>query len=78
MVAKISSGSSIFGALAYNQTKVEELQAKVILTSRMMEPRDGNYTVGVCMRSFEPYLDANQKTYFAYIIKSRSERCFDG
>jgi len=62
MVAKISSGSSIFGALAYNQTKVEELQAKVILTNRMMEPRDGNYRVGVCMRSFEPYLDANQKT----------------
>jgi hypothetical protein len=62
MVAKISSGSSIFGALAYNQTKVDEQQAKVILTSRMIEPRDGNYTVGVCMRSFEPYLDANQKT----------------
>ena len=62
MVAKISSGSSIFGALAYNQTKVEELQAKVILTSRMIEPRDGNYTLGVCMRSFEPYLAANQKT----------------
>ena len=62
MVAKISSGSSIFGALAYNQTKVEELQAKVILTSRMIEPRDGNYSIGVSMRSFEPYLAANQKT----------------
>src|SRR5665647_542206 len=62
MVAKISSGSSIFGALAYNQTKVDEQQAKVILANRMIEPRDGNYTVGVCMRSFEPYLAANQKT----------------
>ena len=62
MVAKISSGSSIFGALAYNQTKVDEQQAKVILTNRMIEPRDENYTVGVCMRSFDPYLDANQKT----------------
>jgi len=62
MVAKISSGSSIFGALAYNQTKLDEGQAKVILTNRMIEPRDGNYTVGVCMRSFEPYLAANQKT----------------
>src|ERR1035437_673851 len=62
MVAKISSGTSIFGALAYNQTKVEELQAKVILTNRMIEPRDGNYTVGVFMRSLEPYLAANQKT----------------
>lgn len=62
MVAKISSGSSIFGALAYNQTKVDEQKGKVILTSRMIESRDGNYTVGVCMRSFEPYLAANQKT----------------
>jgi hypothetical protein len=62
MVAKISSGSSIFGALAYNQTKVNEQQAKVILTNRMIEPRDGNYTVAICMRSFEPYLAVNQKT----------------
>jgi hypothetical protein len=62
MVAKINSGSSIFGALAYNQTKVDEQKAKVISTNRMIEPRDGNYKVGVCMRSFEPYLAANQKT----------------
>lgn len=62
MVAKISSGSSIFGALAYNQTKIDEQKGKVILTSRMIESLDGNYTVGVCMRSFEPYLAANQKT----------------
>jgi hypothetical protein len=48
--------------LAYNQTKVDEQKAKVILTNRMIEPRDGNYTVGICMRSFEPYLAANQKT----------------
>jgi hypothetical protein len=62
MVAKISSGSSIFGALAYNQTKVDEHQGEVILANRMIEPRDGNYKVGICMRSFEPYLAANQKT----------------
>jgi hypothetical protein len=62
MVAKISSGSSIFGALAYNQTKVDEHQGEVILTNRMIEPRDGNYKVSICMRSFEPYLTANQKT----------------
>jgi hypothetical protein len=48
--------------LAYNQTKVDEHQGKVILTNRMIEPRDGNYKVGICMRSFEPYLAANQKT----------------
>ena len=62
MVAKISSGNSIFGALAYNQIKVDEQQAKVILTNRMIEPRDEKYSIGVCTRSFEPYLAANQKT----------------
>jgi len=62
MVAKISSGTSIFGALAYNQTKVDEHQGEVILTNRIIEPRDDHYTVGICMRSFEPYLAANQKT----------------
>lgn len=62
MVAKISSGRSIFGALAYNQTKVDRHQGKVIFTNRMIEPRNGNFTVGICMRSFEPYLVANQKT----------------
>ncbi len=62
MIAKISSGSSIFGALAYNQMKVDEHHAKVLLSNRMIEPRDGNYTIGVCMRSFESYLAANQKT----------------
>src|ERR1035437_3855081 len=62
MVAKISSGTSIFGALAYNQTKVDQHQGDVILTNRLIEPRDDHYTVGICMRSFEPYLAANQKT----------------
>lgn len=62
MIAKISSGTSIFGALAYNQMKVDENHAKVLFSNRMIEPRDENYRIGVCMRSFEPYLAANQKT----------------
>lgn len=62
MVAKINSGSSLYGALSYNQEKVDGEHAKVILTNRMIEPRDGVYNIGTCMRSFEPYLLANQKT----------------
>jgi len=62
MVAKINSGSSLYGALSYNQEKVNEKHAKVIFTNRMIEPRDGVYGIGACMRSFEPYLLANRKT----------------
>lgn len=62
MVAKISSGSLLYGVLAYNQTKVDERMAMVIFTNRMIEPKDGEYDITTCMRSFEPYLLANQRT----------------
>ena len=35
MVAKISTGSSMFGALAYNQNKVDNEDAKVLFSNRM-------------------------------------------
>jgi len=62
MVAKISSGSSIFGALSYNQKKIDEQHAYVLVTNRVIEPADGKYKIGICIRSFEPYLAANQRT----------------
>ena len=62
MVAKINSGCSLYGALSYNQEKVNQKHAKVIFTNRMIEPRDGVYGIGECMHSFEPYLLANRKT----------------
>ena len=58
----MSSGSSVYGVLAYNQEKVDDDHAKVIFTNRMIEPKDGIYDIGICMRSFEPYLLANIKT----------------
>lgn len=62
MVAKISSGSSVYGVLSYNQEKVDNDYAKVLFTNRMIEPKDGSYDIEICMRSFEPYLLANQRT----------------
>ena len=62
MVTKISSGSSLYGVLANNHIKVEDQKASVLFTSRMIEPQDGIYDMGICMRSFEPYLLANIKT----------------
>ena len=62
MVAKISSGSLLYGVLAYNQTKVDEQLAKVIFSNRMIEPKDGKYDIAICMHSFEPYILANQRT----------------
>ena len=62
MVAKISSSNTLYSVLSYNQIKVDDEHAKVILTNRMIEPKDGVYDISVCMRSFEPYLLANNKT----------------
>lgn len=62
MVAKISSGASLFGALKYNQQKVDEGVAEVLSSQNIIRPLDGSYNIPLCMRSFEPYLAANNKT----------------
>ncbi|QGY45760.1 relaxase/mobilization nuclease domain-containing protein [Maribellus comscasis] len=62
MVAKISSGSSLYSALAYNQHKMKAGVAKVLFTSNMVEPMNGKFSIGICTQSFEPYLLANNRT----------------
>lgn len=52
----------MYSALAYNQHKVNAGQAKVIFTNNMVEPKDGNFSIGICTDSFEPYLLANKRT----------------
>jgi hypothetical protein len=62
MVAKISSGNTLYGVLAYNQIKVDEDHAKVIFTHKMLESLDGKFDINMCLQSFEPYLLANRRT----------------
>lgn len=64
MIAKINSGSSVFGALAYNFDKVKEGTASIIHTNNMI-CEDGNeagLSMQKAMLSFEPYLLMNRKT----------------
>lgn len=62
MVAKISAGNSLFGALSYNHEKVEQGEAKVLFGNRIVENMDSGYTMHDMMVSFKPYLDANNRT----------------
>ena len=62
MIAKISSGNSLYGILSYNQIKVDEDHAKVIFANKMIENADGNFDMHGCLKSFEPYLLANKRT----------------
>lgn len=62
MIAKIGRGSNLFGALAYNQLKVDNKNGKILMMNKMIETKDGNYTVAQLAKSFEPYLIANKNT----------------
>mgnify|MGYP003639942932 FL=1 len=52
----------MYSALAYNHQKMNAGNAKVLFTNNMVESKDGNFSIGSCTRSFEPYLLANKKT----------------
>lgn len=62
MIAKIGRGSNLYGALAYNQLKVEKENGQILFTNRMIETPNGLYSVAQLARSFEPYLIANRNT----------------
>lgn len=62
MIAKIGRGSNLYGALAYNNLKVEHENGKILLANKMIETPNGQYSVAQLAASFEPYLIANQNT----------------
>ncbi|HRO46771.1 MAG TPA: conjugal transfer protein MobB [Niabella sp.] len=62
MIAKIGRGRSIYGALSYNQIKVNKENGEILLLHKMLETPDGSYSVNQLLRSFEPYLLANRNT----------------
>jgi hypothetical protein len=64
VIAKINTGSTIFGAIEYNQKKINEHHAGVIFQNNMMENYTGDPRLDLhfALRSFEPYLAANQRT----------------
>ena len=62
MIAKIGRSSNLFGALAYNNSKMEQDKGEILMTNKMIETADGKYSVAQLARSFEPYLLANRNT----------------
>ena len=64
MVAKINRGASLYGAVAYNQQKVDESTARIIAGNRMMTDLTGNphNVMQQTLWAFESYLAANRNT----------------
>lgn len=62
MVAKISTGSSLFGALSYNQKKIDEDQGKILCSNKILLPMDESLNLSFCMKSFEQHMPKDIKT----------------
>ncbi|MBL7965434.1 MAG: relaxase/mobilization nuclease domain-containing protein [Prolixibacteraceae bacterium] len=56
MIARINIGSSLYGALAYNQEKVDENLGKVLASNLVCEPMDGRFSVLACANDFARWM----------------------
>ncbi|RRJ92904.1 conjugal transfer protein MobB [Flavobacterium macacae] len=62
MITKIGKGSNMYGAILYNQQKVDKENGTVLLLNKIPDTVDGKYSVAHFNKCFEPYLSANNKT----------------
>ena len=64
MVAKISHGASLYGALVYNHEKVFQGTAEILSGHRMISDRPGlpSEDIRLAFLSFENHLTANRRT----------------
>jgi hypothetical protein len=62
MIAKIGKGSNMYGAILYNQRKVDTENGAVLLLNKIPDTMDGRYSALYFNQCFEPYLSANIKT----------------
>ena len=61
-MAKISTGKDLYGALAYNQTKVENGHAKILDANLLPYPEDGRFRMGETMEAFTAWLPSHFRT----------------
>ncbi|MDL2255459.1 relaxase/mobilization nuclease domain-containing protein [Parabacteroides sp. OttesenSCG-928-K15] len=62
MVAKINHGSNLYGALSYNQQKVDEGKGKILGCNLVMEPADGKFNAYSCAEDFERFMPSHKRT----------------
>lgn len=62
MIAKIGKGSNMYGAILYNQQKVDRENGAILLLNKIPDTMNGRYSVAYFNKCFEPYLSANIKT----------------
>lgn len=62
MIAKIGKGENLYGAISYNQKKIDCGNGQVLLLNGIPETLDNTYSTGYLHQCFEPYLSANIRT----------------
>ena len=62
MVAKISIGKSLYGALAYNGEKINEAKGRLLATNRIYNDGTGTVDIGKAMEGFLTFLPPVVKT----------------
>lgn len=62
MVAKISIGSSLYGALAYNSEKINREEGRVLGANKIILPTDGQIDIGRIAENFNAFMPKTGKT----------------
>ncbi len=62
MIAKIGKGENLYGAISYNQKKIDSENGQVLLLNKIPETLDNIYSANYLHQCFEPYLSANIRT----------------
>lgn len=62
MVAKISFGSSLYGALAYNGEKINKEEGKLLATNKIFDYCSGKTCITNALRDFQRYLSPHIRT----------------
>ena len=62
MVAKISIGSTLYGALAYNSEKINREEGRVLGANKIILPADGQIDIGRIAENFNAFMPKTGKT----------------
>ena len=62
MVAKISFGSSLYGALAYNGEKINKEEGKLLATNKIFDDCSGKTSITNALHDFQRYLSPHIRT----------------
>ena len=62
MVAKISFGSSLYGALTYNGEKINKEEGKLLATNKIFDDCSGKTSIVNALRDFQRYLSPHIRT----------------